>query len=552
MSGARGRDSLVTKTGLSPSIGRDNFGPFISIVCGSAVGQLYLGKLDEYRRSQGKCVLVSGKWYTPTEFEIMGGKKARKWKQSLQHLGKPLSDYNLSCAQCSQSSVESASASALSHVPSVNSVTTGTDCSLLVDTVLSFVKAYRLKGDNNSLKNIVGECFSTEAVEGAKKLLWDNCKQHLEGAGLPYQARRDSEKRSQIAANIDDILRAFESLDSGNLIPPIYSEAVELLRVPPLSLDPVAEQVQSNSNLLQAMSSAVDALEKKLTSFLESSTASCKSHDQGSHTYAAAASLHVPPSVGVSASLHSNRHVSSVKTVRLGGRGANLILFGLAETKSIVDTKALVDEILEFLIGRSILIKDIFRLGKYTQTSIGSSTTRPRPRPLLLKLSTAWGRKLVLSSKRKLKDFRVEHLYLREDVPPDHRILQGNSKLNMSQSNLMAQSGQVSKQASRETSHISLEVSSHVVPRSENTLSSSQPSEDIATTYSPSLLSEDTSTIFSSPPSKGTSTLLSSQPCKDISLLLSSQRSLAPSQIHLKMVLPPLLYLLLPLLHHFF
>ena len=145
------------------------------------------------------------------------------------------------------------------------------------------MKAYRLKGDNNSLKNIVGERFSTEAVEGAKKLLWDNCKQHIEGAGLPYQARLDSEKRSQIAANIDDILRAFESLDSGNLIPPIYCEAVELLRVPPLSLDPVAEQVQSNSNLLQAMSSTVDALEKKLTSFLESSTASCKSHDQGSH-----------------------------------------------------------------------------------------------------------------------------------------------------------------------------------------------------------------------------------------------------------------------------
>ena len=130
----------------------------------------------------------------------------------------------------------------------------------------------------------------------------------------------------------------------------------------------------------------------------------------------------------------------------------------------------------------------------------------------------------MLSSKRKLKDFRVEHLYSREDVPPDHRIRQGKSKLNMSQSNLMAQSGQVSKQASREASHILQEVSSHVVPRSENTLSSSQPSEDIATTYSPSLLSEDTSTIFSSPPSKGTSTLLSFQPCKDIPLL-----SLLPS-----------------------
>ena len=34
-------------------------------------------------------------WYTPLEFEGLGGKKAKGWRHSLLHKGKPLADYNL-------------------------------------------------------------------------------------------------------------------------------------------------------------------------------------------------------------------------------------------------------------------------------------------------------------------------------------------------------------------------------------------------------------------------------------------------------------------------
>ena len=40
--------------------------------------------------------MVSGKWYSPPEFEILAGKKARKWRQSLHHQGKPLSHFPIS------------------------------------------------------------------------------------------------------------------------------------------------------------------------------------------------------------------------------------------------------------------------------------------------------------------------------------------------------------------------------------------------------------------------------------------------------------------------
>ena len=112
--------------------------------------------------------------------------------------------------------------SSVSHsvMMSCNPVATG-KCSLLVDTALSFIKAYRLKGDKDSHRRIVGECFSNDAVEVAKRLLWDSCRHNLEAAGLSCQTRRDTDRRSQLVANLDDIMQAFDALDSSDLIPAI-------------------------------------------------------------------------------------------------------------------------------------------------------------------------------------------------------------------------------------------------------------------------------------------------------------------------------------------
>ena len=41
-----------------------------------------------------------------------------------------------------------------------------------------------------------------------------------------------------------------------------------------------------------------------------------------------------------------------------------------------------------------------------------------------LKLATAWDRKVVLLRKRSLKEFKIPRLFLREDVPSDHKLRQ--------------------------------------------------------------------------------------------------------------------------------
>ena len=431
-----------------PTVLSDSQGLCIAITCGNVSGYLFLSKLEESKKAQGKCVLVGGKWYTPSDVEALAGKKARKWKQSLLHLGRPLSEFNLlpldfqglqhtpvpPVAHSAGPSGSGARSQSQPHVVSTPASTSSTarmvnvstDCTSVVDPVLAFIKAFRLRGDTDSLRRVLKDRFSGAHVESAKRLLWDSCGQALDELNLTFHVRRDSENRSQLSANIDDIIVAFEALDSKDLIPPMFCEASDLFRLPPLSLDPVAEQVNLNSQSLNELTASVKDLESKL-SLLVSSVSSVKASVDiespmvTTESYAARTSSFIPPSAsgGTKPTAKSFRSSASV----IDDRNLNLILFGLPESRSILDLKKVVDEIFEFLAERPVQIRDVFRLGKHNPSSSGT-----RPRPVLIKLSSTWDRKVLLLQKRNLQHFRLKHLFLIADVPPEHRLRQGNPR----------------------------------------------------------------------------------------------------------------------------
>ena len=303
-----------------------------------------------------------------------------------------------------------------------------TSCSMfIVDTVLSFVKAYHLKGDTNSLKTKISERFSGASVCAAKKVLWESCADALRALNLPYQQRRDSDKRRQLTADVEDIIMAFDALDSNDSIPPIYCEASDLYKLPPISLDPLAEQVESNCQVLKDLKSVVERLESKFSSFsVMSSTTTSRDHSSeqqdGSNSYASMVNSFTPPAATTSCSPST----AATKPLQSTERGTNLVLFGLSETHSLIESKEIVDDLLQFLAGKPVQIRDMFRLGKINH----SSTAQSRPRPILIKLSMAWDRKLVLLRKRNLKEFRIKHLFVREDLPPELRQ-QNHSKVRL-------------------------------------------------------------------------------------------------------------------------
>ena len=69
-------------------------------------------------------------------------------------------------------------------------------------------------------------------------------------------------------ANLDDVIQFFNILDSVGRIPPLYCEASDILRLPPLSLDPVAEQVSFNSQSLKHLAGPVERVDNRLSFFL--------------------------------------------------------------------------------------------------------------------------------------------------------------------------------------------------------------------------------------------------------------------------------------------
>lgn len=273
---------------------------------------------------------------------------------------------------------------------------------MLVNSVLSFIKAFRLKSDKDNLKIVVSDRFSCASAVSVKKVLWEFCSNELVAVNLSFHVRRDSDKRSQLSANLEDIIEAFDALDSSESIPSIYCEANDLLYLPPICLDPVAEQVQQNNKTLQSLVSKVENFEKKISS-----------PPSAPISYAKIASSRPAHPVTTTLPIPKSSPFNSPVT---DSRACNLVLFGLPETESILQLKSEVDELLEFLSGKHVSVNDVFRLGKY---SAGSKC----PRPVLIKLTTAWDHKLVLLRKRSLKDFKISRLFHREDVPPDHKLV---------------------------------------------------------------------------------------------------------------------------------
>ena len=79
-------------------------------------------------------------------------------------------------------------------------------------------------------------------------------------------------------------------------------------------------------------------------------------------------------------------------TVDSNDRHSNLLVFGLPETSSLMETKEKVDNMLAYLTG-TIDVRDLFRIGRFKKEAENTS------RPVLVKLSSAWDRKVVVLNK---------------------------------------------------------------------------------------------------------------------------------------------------------
>ena len=85
----------------------------------------------------------------------------------------------------------------------------------------------------------------------------------MSSLGLPLTSCHTTEKRSQAAADLEDIIAAFVKLDDNGSIPMIFCEASDLVLLPPIVTDPVCEMVHENSRSLRGLENEIKELSSK-------------------------------------------------------------------------------------------------------------------------------------------------------------------------------------------------------------------------------------------------------------------------------------------------
>ena len=292
---------------------------------------------------------------------------------------------------------------------------------MLCDPVLAFIKAFRLRGSADNLKRAALSKFDSVLLCKAKKELWDSveCKSTLHDAGLSFRSRRVSEKRSQAMADLEDLICAFDKFDELDKIPEIFCEATDLVTLPPIVIDDCTAIVQQNNDSLELIKSKLNTLSDSI-SVLQSKLDKSK---EGASTYAACLSRASPsPTLNHTAPFEP-------RSLNLH-RKENLIIFGLEE-QSMTSTMESVQKMLNFLLGRTTVVKDLFRIGRFKKPNAEQSSPS-RPRPVILKLSSPWDRRLVLSSRFNLKNYEVKGIFVREDLSPEERKLREQNRIKSS------------------------------------------------------------------------------------------------------------------------
>jgi len=294
---------------------------------------------------------------------------------------------------------------------------------LVVSELLSYISYYRDRASTATLKNVAGSFYSAAEIAAAKKLLV-NLFQAVAADTSFGVSRRDSSTRTLQEAELDDILSLFNVIDSKEMLDNVCFVSADLERIPHYSpektnmcsiadrqkqleaeVDKLTASYQSSVTALSGLSveNVVSGVTNTVMNQVDSKFNDCMSSMQCKLDSAVAEMRSFCQSVVVPVR-------PDVKSV---SRELNVVMFGVAENRDRNVWCDTVSRVLNFVAGRTVDIRDAFRLGKY-----GTSKTRP----VLVTLCGVWDKRLVLSNGRKLSTSdEFKSVYIVPDEPVEER-----------------------------------------------------------------------------------------------------------------------------------
>ena len=95
--------------------------------------------------------------------------------------------------------------------------------------LLAYLKAFRQRDDCESIRNEISSKYVAKSIRAAKDILWSDCSTDLSRLKLEKKVRRNSMVRSQELSDLDDIIEAFDMLDSDACLPEVVCSVEDLL-----------------------------------------------------------------------------------------------------------------------------------------------------------------------------------------------------------------------------------------------------------------------------------------------------------------------------------
>lgn len=305
-----------------------------------------------------------------------------------------------------------------------------------VNELLSYVNFYRDRSNLEDLRKVILRFFNPVDVSDAKRMLIQTLQTFIPSDCQFISDRRNSAGRLAHHAELDDIFGIMDELDARNLLSATQFSAINIAHLPKcapedLNFCAVAERQQQTEAVVQELVSAIAELspksndglvvetENEITSTLKAveslnnKLSESLSHIQSQLDHLSEVYKHSFKSLHPSQVTQSARPTSPPVVANQPvpaadiDRSRNVVVFGIPEDRNFTIWQKQVLDVLAFVAG-PLQVGDVFRLGRY-ETG--------KTRPVLVRLSSVWDRRLILSNASCLRDdVTWNDVFIRPDV----------------------------------------------------------------------------------------------------------------------------------------
>ena len=296
------------------------------------------------------------------------------------------------------------------------------------DPVLACVVSLRDRLPTCDVRKLILDNFAVSAIKSAKKLLWA-ARQAVLRQNKKKLIDRRAAQRAVEEVEFEDLIDFVDCLDECEKLPLVSVSAKDLVLLPAAAFKPRprSESTEDIAGVLSSHRESFETIQNKITVLERELQSNICAVQESVNQVSLQLKGHFSDDPSHYRSAH--RQTEKAGSREHTDRSLNVVVFGVPESRDLLGMEALVSRAFESVVGRKVTFTDCRRIGRFSTESV-------RSRPLLVKFASVWDRRLLLSSKYKLKDFSEANLFVREDRPPNER--KGSARQQASQQGVSA------------------------------------------------------------------------------------------------------------------